>query len=63
MTAELMRQEFTRSLRTRLTGWLAMPVLSAFRDRLDPRRYNGAALLGLNGTVIKSHGAADILAF
>ena len=40
-----------------------MPVLSAVRKRLDPRRYNGASLLGLNGIVVKSHGSADISSF
>jgi phosphate acyltransferase len=40
-----------------------MPVLRAFRDRLDPRRYNGASLLGLRGIVVKSHGSADVFAF
>ena len=40
-----------------------MPVLRAFRDRVDPRRYNGASLLGLRGIVIKSHGSADVFAF
>ena len=40
-----------------------MPVLNAFRRRIDPRRYNGASLLGLRGIVIKSHGGADALAF
>ena len=38
-------------------------ALEALRGRLDPRRYNGASLVGLNGVVIKSHGSADQLAF
>jgi glycerol-3-phosphate acyltransferase PlsX len=41
----------------------AYPVLSAFKNRVDHRRYNGAALLGLRGLVFKSHGSADELAF
>jgi glycerol-3-phosphate acyltransferase PlsX len=40
-----------------------MPVLKAFRSRIDPRAYNGASLLGLRGIVIKSHGSADAFAF
>jgi glycerol-3-phosphate acyltransferase PlsX len=40
-----------------------MPVLNAFRRRLDSRRYNGASLLGLRGIVVKSHGGADAFAF
>jgi glycerol-3-phosphate acyltransferase PlsX len=42
---------------------MAMPVLKSFRQRFDPRRYNGASLLGLKGIVVKSHGSADQLAF
>jgi glycerol-3-phosphate acyltransferase PlsX len=41
----------------------ALPVLRAFRRRVDPRRYNGASLVGLTATVVKSHGGADALAF
>ena len=40
-----------------------MPVISAFKRRVDPRRYNGATLLGLRGIVVKSHGSADRLSF
>jgi glycerol-3-phosphate acyltransferase PlsX len=43
--------------------FIALPVLKAFKKRYDPRRYNGASLLGLRGIVIKSHGNADRLAF
>ena len=56
-------QEFRRSLLTRLAALVAGPVLKAFARRIDPRRYNGASLLGLNGIVIKSHGGADRLAY
>jgi phosphate acyltransferase len=42
---------------------IAYPVLKAFKQRVDHRRYNGAALLGLRGLVFKSHGSADQLAF
>jgi phosphate acyltransferase len=58
-----MTQEFKRNGLTRLAGLIALPVLSAFRRRIDPRHYNGASLLGLRGTVVKSHGGADALAF
>lgn len=58
-----MREEFTRSLATRIAGVLARPVLSALARRVDPRRYNGASLLGLKGVVIKSHGGSDEFAF
>jgi len=42
---------------------LARPILKAFGNRIDPRRYNGASLIGLQGVVVKSHGSADALAF
>ena len=56
-------QEFKRNLLTRLAGLIALLVLRAFSRRIDPRRYNGASLLGLQGIVVKSHGGADPLAF
>jgi glycerol-3-phosphate acyltransferase PlsX len=63
MITHYMKQEFRRNLLTRLAALIALPVLHAFKKRVDPRRYNGATLIGLNGTVIKSHGGADKLAF
>jgi len=63
MIAYFIRQEFTRNLLTRLAGLIALPVLRSFRRRIDPRRYNGASLLGLKGIVVKSHGSADVLSF
>jgi len=63
MMASAMREEFSRNLLTRLAALIARPVIRAFRDRLDHRRYNGASLLGLRGIVIKSHGSADVFAF
>ena len=63
MLTTTMREEFSRSALTKMAALIAMPVLRAFRDRLDHRRYNGASLLGLRGIVIKSHGSADAFAF
>ena len=63
MIATVLRQEFRRSLWTRLAGLVALPVLKGFKARFDHRHYNGASLLGLTGIVVKSHGAADVLAF
>ena len=40
-----------------------MPVLNAFKSKVDPRKYNGASLLGLKGIVVKSHGGADVFSF
>jgi glycerol-3-phosphate acyltransferase PlsX len=46
-----------------MIGLLAKPILNQLKKRLDPARYNGATLIGLNGIVIKSHGSASILGF
>ncbi len=58
-----LREEFHRNAFTRIAGVIAKPVINAFKNRIDPRRYNGATLLGLRGIVVKSHGSADRLAF
>ena len=63
MIGEFLRTEFSRNIFTKFAAICAYPVLSAFKKRVDHRRYNGAALLGLRGLVFKSHGSADELAF
>jgi glycerol-3-phosphate acyltransferase PlsX len=63
MLSDFIKQEFTRSLPAKLAALVALPVLKRFKHRVDPRRYNGAALLGLRGLVFKSHGSADAFAF
>jgi glycerol-3-phosphate acyltransferase PlsX len=63
MITTFIKDGFRRNAFTRLAAVVALPVLNAFKKRVDPRRYNGATLIGLNGTVIKSHGGADRLAF
>lgn len=63
MVSTLLRQEFRRNLLTKLAGLIALPVMNAFKRHVDPRRYNGATLLGLRGVVVKSHGGADRFAF
>ena len=63
MLGAVLREEFSRNGLTRLAALVARPVLAGFRRRLDPRRFNGATLLGLRGIVIKSHGSADAFAF
>lgn len=63
MISYSMREEFSRGLFRKLQALMALPALRAMRARMDPRRYNGASLLGLNGIVVKSHGSADELAF
>jgi glycerol-3-phosphate acyltransferase PlsX len=63
MVRSFIRQEFMRSVLARLAGVIVMPAIYAFRKRLDPRRFNGATLLGLRGIVVKSHGSADVFGF
>ncbi|MDX1561696.1 MAG: phosphate acyltransferase PlsX, partial [Gammaproteobacteria bacterium] len=58
-----LRQEFHRNALRRVQGLAAQSALGALRNRVDPRRYNGASLVGLNGVVLKSHGGADKMAF
>lgn len=60
---DLLRQVFTSSVPARLGYLLARPALDRLREWMDPRRYNGAILLGLNGVVVKSHGGTDALGF
>ncbi len=63
MIGSFMKQEFNRNALRRVQGLAAGSALHAIRARLDPRRYNGASLVGLNGVVLKSHGGADQVAF
>jgi glycerol-3-phosphate acyltransferase PlsX len=58
-----LRAEFERNIFTRLAGLIALPVLNAFKKRVDHREYNGASLLGLRGIVLKSHGSADAYSY
>ena len=63
LVRHMLRANFKRNWLTRLSGLAALPILKRFSRTFDPRRYNGASLLGLRGIVIKSHGGADVLAF
>jgi phosphate acyltransferase len=56
-------EAFRGSLYSKLAALVSRPVLQAIRRKIDPRRYNGASLLGLKGIVVKSHGGADKLSF
>ena len=60
---DLLRQVFTSSIPARIGYLLARPALDRLREWMDPRRYNGAVLIGLNGVVVKSHGGTDALGF
>lgn len=63
MLTSITREAFGHNLYSRVLGGLALPALKSIFRRIDHRRYNGAALLGLRGAVIKSHGGADHVAF
>ena len=63
MMKHYLRESFTRNIFTKLIGLVASPVLKHFSNQLDPRAYNGANFIGLNGIVIKSHGGADEVGF
>ena len=63
MIGTALREAFSKNILTKLVGLIAYPVLKSFKQRIDPRLYNGASFLGLRGLVIKSHGGADVLAF
>ena len=63
MISHAMKNEFKRNIFTKLSALVALPVLNAFKKRIDPRSYNGASLVGLRGIVIKSHGSADSVSF
>jgi len=63
LVGAFLREEFGRNVLRRVQGIAANSALVALRNRIDPRRYNGASLVGLNGIVLKSHGGADKMAF
>ncbi len=58
-----MKEEFTRNTVRKIGALAAAPTLKALKERLDPRVYNGASMVGLKGVVIKSHGGADRMSF
>jgi glycerol-3-phosphate acyltransferase PlsX len=63
MISHYVKQSFNKNWLTRLAALICLPILKDIRHKIDPRRYNGASLLGLRGIVIKSHGSADVLSF
>lgn len=63
MITHFLRVEFTKNIFTKIAALVAMPVLNSLKRRIDPGRYNGASLAGLQGIVIKSHGNADVDSF
>jgi phosphate acyltransferase len=63
MMGDFLKEEYTRSLFSKVIAALSIPVIKRFRARVDSRRYNGATLLGLKGIVVKSHGGTDAFGF
>ncbi len=63
MMSQAIREEFSRTVLSRMAALVAMPVLQRFRSRMDHRRYSGGALLGLRGLVFKAHGSSDAYGF
>jgi glycerol-3-phosphate acyltransferase PlsX len=63
MVSNQLKKEYSANIFTKLAALISYPVLKSFRHKFDPRRYNGASLLGLQGIVVKSHGGADSVAY
>ncbi|BCN93053.1 phosphate acyltransferase [Thiomicrorhabdus immobilis] len=63
MISFYLKEAFTKNLFTKFVALMAYPVLKSFKSKVDPRKYNGASLLGLRKIVIKSHGGADQFSF
>lgn len=63
MISNELKSQYTSNIFSKLAALISLPVIKAFRRKFDPRRYNGASFLGLQGIVIKSHGGADSLSF
>lgn len=63
LIADRVQSVFNRNWLVRLLGYLSRSPLQALRSQIDPSRYNGASFLGLQATLVKSHGGADINAF
>src|SRR6185295_19512999 len=59
MLYHILKAEFGKNPMTWLAALVASPVLRRLKQRIDPRRHNGATLIGLKGIVVKSHGGAD----
>lgn len=59
----VLKESFRQNWWAKVVGMMARPALSHLRKRMDPARYNGASMLGLNGIVVKSHGGASEIAF
>ena len=63
LIGKFLKEEFSANFLHKLAALAAYPALKNLGKRIDPRNYNGASFLGINGIVIKSHGSADPLGF
>ncbi|HEX4858520.1 MAG TPA: phosphate acyltransferase, partial [Usitatibacteraceae bacterium] len=63
MVADFLKAEYKNGLYSKFAAFVSLPVINRFKHRMDHRRFNGAAFLGLRGVVVKSHGSADAVAF
>lgn len=63
LIGQFLRDAFRSSMLSKVGYLLARPAVGQLRQRMDPRRYNGAVFLGLNGIAVKSHGGTDALGF
>ena len=57
------KEEFEKNIYNKISAVLSYPVMKGVKKKMDPRVYNGASLLGLNGIVVKSHGSADAFSY
>ena len=63
MLTAFMNESFQSNNYNKFTSFISKPAINKFKSRIDPRRFNGGLLLGLNGIVVKSHGASDSFSF
>ncbi len=63
LIGQILKENFTHNIYSKLVALLAMPILKRVTKRIDPANYNGATFIGLQGTVIKSHGGAKVKGF
>ena len=63
MITGFLKEEYKASIFSKLAALFSLPALKRFKKRVDPREYNGASFLGLQGIVVKSHGGADAYSF
>ena len=63
MMGDFLKEEYTKNIFRKMAAFASTAVINGFRKKVDHRRYNGAALLGLRGVVVKSHGSADAYSF